>query len=203
MAKRRTAVTGMLALAVAAAACGGSGESAIDDGARAAVAEVGDSAAMSLVRTLGGRLNAALANGGPADAIAFCSGEAQELTDSVSRSLGPGWEVKRTTLRTRNPRNAPDSLEAEALAYFASREGSASGAPSSYVQRTSAGSYRYYIPLRIGHMCLECHGDPDQMDPAVRSILSERYPLDQATGYREGEFRGVVRVTVPASAVDR
>ncbi len=201
-ARTMVVVAALLATGGVTAACAGGGDPGMSEDTRAAVAEAGDTAAMTLVRTLGGRLNAALANGGPAEAVAFCSGEAQTLTDSVSQSLGPGWEVKRTTLRTRNPKNAPDSLEAEALEYFAARQEEASP-PSSYVQRTPAGSYRYYMPLRIGHMCLECHGEAATLDPAVREVLSERYPLDQATGYHEGDFRGVVRVTVPPEAVGR
>lgn len=176
-------------------------EEGIDDATRARVVALGDSAAMSLVRTLGGKLNGQLASGGPAGAIDFCAGEAQSLTDSISETLGAGWEVKRTTRRTRNPRNAPDSLEARALEFFHGAD-AAGEEPAHQVQRTPAGDYRYYMPLRMGRMCLECHGDRDTMDPAVRQVLDTRYPADQATGYHEGELRGVVRVTVPARAAD-
>lgn len=193
-----------------AGGCGGDG--AIDDGTRAEVAALGDSAAMSLVRALAGHLNGALASGGPAEAITFCADRAQPLTDSISRSLGPGWEVKRTTLRTRNPLDAPDSLEALALRYFRERETGGSetagsetaggdGSQEGYVQRTAGGDFRYYMPLRVGHMCLQCHGDRSSLDPEVRRVLDERYPVDQATGYAQGDLRGVVRVTVPRAAL--
>lgn len=173
----------------------------LDDATREQVVAVGDPAAMSLVRTLGGRLNAHMADGGPPGAIAFCSAEAQALTDSVSGALDEGWAVKRTTLRTRNPRNAPDSLEAVALTYFQEAAGSDDGLPEHFVQVTPDGDYRYYMPLQLGHMCMECHGPRESLDPAVREVLDTRYPADQATGYAEGDFRGVVRVTVPRDAV--
>lgn len=179
-------------------ACTPAGE--IDEGTRERVVELGDSAAMSLVRTLGGRLNAHLAMDGPEGAIRFCAGEARELTDSVSRTLGAGWEVKRTSRQTRRPGNAPDSMEADALAFFHAAD-EAGEEPANHVQRTPDGDYRYYMPLRVGHMCLECHGDRDRLDPAVRAVLDARYPADQATGYAEGDLRGLVRVTVPRSAV--
>lgn len=180
-------------------ACGDPG---LDDVTRAEVVALGDTTAMTLVRTLGGRLNAHLAAGGPGDAIEFCSNEAQTLTDSVSASLGPGWEVRRTTMRTRNPRNAPDSMEAEALRYF-HRWADSTGVeqPESYVQVAPDGDYRYYMPLRLGHMCLQCHGPRETLEPGVRQVLDTRYPADQATGYAEGDLRGVVRVTVPREAV--
>lgn len=176
------------------------GQPETDEHTRAAVVVLGDSAAMMLIRTLGGRLNDHLASGGSGEAIAFCSGEALALTDSVSAALGDGWQVKRTTRQTRNPRNAPDSLEAVALERFYEAD-AAGGEIESIVQRTPAGAYRYYMPLRIGHMCLQCHGPRDGIDPAVRRVLDSRYPADQATGYSEGDLRGVVRVTVPVSAI--
>ncbi len=189
----------VLGLAAVTVACADRGDE-IDDATRATVIALGDSAAMSLARTLGGRLNAHLANSGPGEAIAFCSEEALVLTDSVSASLGDGWEVKRTTRQTRNPRNAPDSLEAMALERF--HEADETDAElGSVVQRTASGDYRYYMPLRVGHMCLGCHGERDGLDPVVRQVLDTRYPADQATGYADGDLRGVIRVTVPATAV--
>ena len=188
-------------LVVAGAAIAGCGGDEIDEGTRERVAAAGDSAAMSLVRTLGGRLNAHLAAGGPAEAIAFCADEAQTLTDSVSAALGPGWHVKRTTVQTRNPGNAPDSLEAEALRYFRAAAEEEMELPPHYVQATPDGDYRYYMPLQLGHMCLQCHGPRESLEPAVRQVLDTRYPADQATGYGQGDFRGLVRVTVPREAV--
>ena len=180
----------------------GCGDSGLDDATRARVVTLGDSAAMTLVRTLGGRLNGHLAASGPAEAIAFCAGEAQSITDSVSSSLGPGWSVRRTTSRTRNPRNAPDSLDAVALQYFQMAvDARADMIPENYVLQSSSGDYRYYMPLQLGSMCLECHGPLDRLEPEVRRVLTARYPADQATGYGQGDFRGVVQVTVPAQAV--
>lgn len=173
----------------------------LDDATRARVVAVGDSAAMSLVRTLGARLGEHMAQGGPAGAIAFCSAEAQTLTDSVSAALGEGWAVKRTTTKTRNPRNAPDSLEAEALRHFHDETAGGAEPPEHFVQATPDGDYRYYRPLRIAGLCLQCHGPRETLDPGVRQVLDTRYPADQATGYSEGDLRGLVRVTVPREAV--
>ncbi len=191
----------LVVIVLTATACAGSGGADdVDAGTRARVTTAGDSAAMTLVRALGGKLNGRLASGGPAAAIEFCAGEAQAITDSVAGTLGEGWHVKRTTLQTRNPRNAPDSLEALALEFFHGAE-AAGTEPEGYVQRTPSGDYRYYMPLRMGHMCLECHGPRDGLDAAVREVLDSRYPADQATGYTEGDLRGVIRVTMPAEAV--
>jgi hypothetical protein len=43
-------------------------------------------------------------------------------------------------------------------------------------------------------MCLICHGDKQTMAPSAAKILAERYPDDQARGYKEGDFRGLIRI---------
>jgi tetratricopeptide (TPR) repeat protein len=192
-------------LAVAVSACAPQDRDAelveeVDDATHARVVASGDSAASTLAVTLSGKLFDAISDGGPAFAIDFCAQEAQALAAAVASSMGPGWEVKRTSRRTRNPANAPDPGEQSALALF--HEAEADGGLEHLVQRTRDGGYRYYRPLRIAPLCLECHGSPAAMDADVRQVLSERYPDDQATGYGTGELRGLIRVTVPASRVE-
>ncbi|MBU0678495.1 MAG: DUF3365 domain-containing protein [Verrucomicrobia bacterium] len=52
----------------------------------------------------------------------------------------------------------------------------------------------YYKPLIVQPICLQCHGDPETFSPAVRTILEERYPEDNAVGYRAGDLRGLIKV---------
>lgn len=167
----------------------------------ARVVEVGEPAVGALMRTLVGQLTGALEEGGVVHAMDFCATEAVPLTRMVQADLEGDRSLKRTSFRYRNPDNAPDRAEEEALRYFeeAVRAG---GAPSSYVQRASDDEYRYYQPLFVGDFCLQCHGDPEMMEPGVRETLQNRYPGDLATGYQAGDFRGVVRVSIPATIVE-
>jgi hypothetical protein len=194
-------LAGVLAAAVALAIAACAADQPLDDETRDRVQAQGDAAVTALMQTLAGRLTAAMAEGGPAHAIDFCAGEAMALTDSVAATLGPGWELKRTTLLARNPANGPDALELEALERFHAAEVAGDEPRAHFVQRTPAGDYRYYRPLRIAALCLGCHGAPDDLDPAVREMLAARYPDDRAVGYETDDLRGLVRVTVPASAV--
>ena len=162
------------------------------------VATMGAEAATALMRGLGSQLVQAIETGGPAHAVTFCSSEAQRLTDSIARDLGADLRLKRTTFRFRNPANAPDSLEADALEYF---EDGLPNSPSSYVQRVSATEVRYYQPLFVADLCLQCHGQTDQITPEVAALLAEEYPADAATGYSTGDFRGLIRVSLPTVAV--
>jgi hypothetical protein len=165
---------------------------------RAEVARIGEEAAQTLRVSLAGRLMRAIESGGPEAAIDVCALEALPLTDSIARAA-QGVSVKRTSTRVRNPQNAPDSLELLALHWFEDQDGS-DLRPNSLVQMAGT-DFRYYSPLRISALCLNCHGAADELSPAVREALRRRYPDDEAVGYRDGEFRGLVRVTVPATAV--
>jgi len=167
-----------------------------------AVAQVAGPAAAELLRTLVGRLTEALEEGGTAHAVEFCSVDAIPLTRMAEAGLEGGLGLKRTSFRYRNSENAPDPGDEAALRYFEEallREGTA---PSHYVQRASEAEYRYYQPLFVGQMCLQCHGDPVEMDAQVRQVLQTRYPGDLATGYEVGQLRGAVRVTVPVENVE-
>jgi len=100
------------------------------------VAQLAEPAAADLLRTLVGRLTAALEEGGPEYAIEFCSSEALPLTRMVQGNLGEGLELKRTSFRYRNADNAPDEAEESALLYFEEAILDQGQAPSSYVQRS-------------------------------------------------------------------
>jgi len=191
---------GTFALFLSVAACGtGIGED-VSPEVEAAVREIGGSASEALMGTLITNLTGAMREGGPASAVEFCSTSAIELTAGVAHEQG--LDIKRTTLRYRNPANAPDQAETEALRHFESTLTETGELPGPWVQKAGRDEYRFYRPLTIVPPCLKCHGTPEEIDPAVRAILAERYPDDLATGYAVGDFRGVVRVSVPAERVE-
>jgi len=176
------------------------GETTVPPPPEEAVARLGDEAAGELVTKLGARLQQAIAERGAPGAVEFCSVEGLPLTAEVSRATG--FEVKRTSSRLRNPANAPDSLERAALDVFETAATAGDSLPEHVVQRTPAGDFRYYRPLRIQPLCLQCHGGPEDRAEGVDDVLAKRYPADRATGYAAGDLRGVIRVTVPRSAVE-
>lgn len=165
------------------------------------VARIADPAASELLRTLVGKLTGAMEEGGPVAAIDFCSTEAIPLTLHVQEGQAEGLVLKRTSFRYRNPANAPDEAEEEALVHFEDAIAAGETSPATFVQKVSEDEYRFYRALYLGEVCLQCHGDADSMDPGVLAALQERYPADLAMGYEAGDFRGVVRVSVPASKI--
>lgn len=165
------------------------------------VVQVAEPAAGELMRTLVGRLTAAVEEGGAAHAVDFCALDAIPLTRLVEAGLEGDLGLKRTSFRYRNESNAPDEAEELALRYFEEQILAQGEAPPHYVQRVSEEELRYYKPLFVADFCLQCHGDPGTMDPQVRAKLEATYPGDLATGYKAGDFRGLVRVSVPANLV--
>lgn len=163
--------------------------------------EIGAAAAGQLSSTLLGHLTAAVDSGGPAGAIDFCSTEALALTARAVASL-EGVEIKRTTTRVRIPANAPDSLEALALAWFESQRASTGTLPTEWVQAEGDVAMRYYRPLVANELCVVCHGVVEGLAPEVAGALAQRYPRDQATGYAPGDFRGLIRVRIARAALE-
>ena len=47
----------------------------------------------------------------------------------------------------------------------------------------------------MGEPCLTCHGE--RVSDAVHEQIAELYPDDRATGFKLGEFRGLLWVTIP------
>ena len=71
------------------------------------------------------------------------------------------------------------------------------GEPLASMQRAEVvdGEVRVMKPIVTGAPCLACHGT--QVEPQLARLIRERYPDDQATGFREGELRGAFTLRRP------
>ncbi len=165
------------------------------------VVEIGQKASKTLLKTLVSELKKAMKEGDPLKAVEICSKKALKLTEEVSKK--EGVQIKRTTFKYRNPKNAPDKYEKEALEYFEKSLKEKGQLPKYYVQKVSENEYRYYMPLRIKGVCLTCHGDPAHMDKKLLEKINKLYPNDKAKGYKLGDFRGVIRVSITKEAIEK
>ncbi len=157
---------------------------------RVRVVEMGQAASEALIQSLGGQLKAALESGGPVQAILVCQQAALPLTTAAGESF-EGVAIRRTTLKPRNPANSPDDIDRRVLEMMARAEGE----PVPVIEWGDV-TARFYRPLMMREVCLNCHGDAATFSPELTKTLSERYPNDLATGYALGDFRGVIRVDV-------
>ena len=128
-------------------------------------------------------------SGGLIDAVEFCNTAAFPLTQQMSDKHGV--LIKRTSLKTRNPLNNPSDNEISILKEFqANLDNGNSLEPK--IQLDQNGIPNYYAPILVEQKCLICHGTLDQeLSRAADSIIKSHYPKDLATGFKEGDLRGI------------
>lgn len=152
------------------------------------------------MQSLKGELQEGMQQGGPVNAIGVCKLTAPGIAGTYSAKTG--WEVGRTSLRVRNPENAPDAWELGVLKGFEKRK--AAGEPLAgmefYEVTRHEGKkvFRYMKAIPTAGLCTVCHGDP--LDPEAAKQISELYPQDQATGFRVGDIRGAFTIIQPLTS---
>lgn len=138
-----------------------------------------------------------LKEGGPTQAITVCSDTAQQLTQLIGEENGV--QLRRVTLKERNPNDKPDEFEEDVLNMFHEKfeeEGLTSEDDYFEIVQKDAVSYaRYMQPLFVGGPCLTCHGDENKMSDEIKTLLHENYPDDKAVGYKAGDLRGAISIT--------
>ena len=139
-------------------------------------------------------LTDAIAKSGAADAVTVCQDTAPKMAKAASEQSG--WQVRRVSLRNRNPKAVPDAWERETLEDF-DRRAAAGEAPASLERGTiqivdGKPLQRYMRALPTQGLCLSCHGPADQLAPGVAERLKALYPDDRAVGYSLGQIRGAM-----------
>jgi hypothetical protein len=143
---------------------------------------------------LKGELGKGLKSGGPVAAIGICNTRAPALAREHSQNSG--WNVARTSLKLRNPDNAPDAWETKVLQQFEAQRAKGEGPDALvYTEIVEEGDETYFrfmkgivMPPLEKMPCLMCHGE--DIDPSTAAALDELYPQDQARGYKAGQVRG-------------
>ena len=144
------------------------------------------------------RMESAVADSGLVGAITVCSIEAVPIAETIS--VEEGVMVGRTSLRFRNPRNAPDDWERGILAEFAVRleKGEEIAELDAWVIDESADghhTFRYMKAIPTAPLCLSCHGAT--VEDQVAAKIAALYPEDNALGFAEGDIRGAFTVVKP------
>ncbi len=139
-----------------------------------------------LAGRLVGELTAALEAEGAAHAIRVCSERAPRIAAEVAEATGV--EVGRTSWKLRNAASTPPAWAAQAL----------EARPEAPVLLAGEdGAFGALLPIRLGGLCVTCHGPADALAEDVSGRLAELYPDDQATGFAEGDLRGWFWMHVP------
>lgn len=143
-------------------------------------------------RELKSELLAAVNSGGPAHAITVCS----ELAPAIANQFSHENQmlVRRVSDRNRNPNNIPDSLQAVLLERF--RQSDSLEEVIVWKDYDTLEVFAYHKPIWTGQLCLNCHGPHEKLDEEVQQALAEKYPNDQATGFQDGDLRGMFVVEI-------
>ena len=152
------------------------------------ITEKGKEISKSTGKKLAGTLMEKIKSGGIPQAIDFCNTAAIPLTDKVADSFNVA--IKRASLKNRNPLNKPSDKEAAILKKY--EADLMNGVTLKPVVETENGNAQYYGPIIIESKCLICHGTIDQeLSRPIDSLIKAKYPEDLATGYKEGDLRGI------------
>lgn len=170
--------------------CDGSVEPSEADlaNARAATQEFGTE--------LKGHLVAAIKVSGPEGAIGVCKSAAPAVAEDVSGRHG--FSIARTSLKVRNPDNAPDEWERKVLEDFVTRNEAGEDATKmeswTVTEDKASGVQvmRYMKAIPTQEVCTLCHGTA--ISEPVREALATDYPDDRATGFEVGDIRGAFTV---------
>jgi hypothetical protein len=164
----------------------------------------GDRAITRVGYSLVTEVTSAVAKDGPEAAVEVCHLKALPLTGEIISGMPRITAVKRTSLKLRNPANAPDPAESLALEVYRKKIAADLDPPKLLLQRIERPGgkpeWRLYRPVAVMQQCLACHGHAENQSPGLRETLQKRYPKDEANGYRAGEWRGLIRVSVAEPA---
>ena len=150
---------------------------------------------------LSSNLQKAIQQGGPTNALSYCSAAALTLTESVGKPFEA--KVRRISHRVRNPKASPNPAELVILEQFRAMMRVSTNTPPAVTTNLEPRTPTYFAPIVLNNpLCLQCHGEPvKDIQPATLAVLKQLYPGDQATGFRIGELRGAWRIDIPERAL--
>lgn len=155
--------------------------------------ETGKAIAAQTFSALSARLTKAMEEGGVPNAVQYCNLVAMPLVDSLSKVHAA--TIRRTSLKVRNPLNKPTEWERETLLDFETKD-KAGEELKPVVQMPNEQTIAFAAPIRIQPLCVQCHGKKGEtMTAENAAFIQGLYPDDQATGYAEGDLRGMWSIT--------
>ncbi len=155
----------------------------------AAYLQKGDSISAIVQKVLLTNVMQAMKSGGPGYAVSFCNEQAMPLTDSLAKAHN--CLIQRVSDKYRNPTNKLTAQDQEVWTKMAS------AATANTLSGSENGQVVFYKPIKIAMpACLTCHGTAGkEMETKTFEIIKQKYPDDIATGYKEGDLRGMWKIT--------
>ncbi|MCD6543724.1 MAG: DUF3365 domain-containing protein [Flavobacteriaceae bacterium] len=153
----------------------------------------GKEIAQATAKKLGGNLVEKMKDGGVKEAVPFCNTKAISLTDEMANKFDV--TIKRTSHLLRNENNKPNDEEVVVINNY--RDLIENGKKlKPVVELDNNGNPHFYAPIILQKKCLACHGEVGiDVTKKSDSIIESHYPKDLATGFKEGDLRGIWSIT--------
>ena len=153
----------------------------------------GQEIAQATFNELSSQLMAQMKEGGPAQAVPFCKENAAVILGELSDKYDV--TIKRSSDLLRSCKIEPTERELEII-YNYQKLIKEEKELRPIVEIDSNDKKHFYAPIKIKANCLMCHGKVNEtMSVKTDSIIKSIYPFDIATGYSEGDLRGVWSIT--------
>ncbi|WP_372367621.1 DUF3365 domain-containing protein [Candidatus Uabimicrobium sp. HlEnr_7] len=163
---------------------------------------IGQESSTTVLRVMMMKLMEEIQQGGTVKAAKFCSVHAQELTSQIQEKFTKKITIKRTSQKNRNQKNTPNNEEKQALKFFVEEIKTKKQAPSHHLVKVRLDDQlfiNYYKPLYVAPLCIQCHGSEVNLKPELKKMLKEKYPNDKAVNFKKGDFRGVLKISIPVA----
>lgn len=128
-------------------------------------------------------LTSSMKEHGPIKAIDACALKAPEI---IAEAAHARLEVGRTSHKLRNASNVAEGSLVTWLKFHQQTP----SPDATHAEITEDGKVLYAEPLFVAPLCLTCHGE--NVPAEVQKELDRLYPNDQATGFKENDFRGLI-----------
>ena len=148
-----------------------------------------------------GRLGKAIKNSGYSGAVIMANKQGGYAIANEMMKQNEGLIIRRVSFKNRNPNNIPDAYESRILHLIEKdyANGTLKGYYEDFATTSGEKAYKYMEPIIIKELCLHCHDTKDAIDPEVLVQIKKLYPNDKAMGYKTGDLRGAIFVTLPVS----
>ncbi|MDH5680202.1 MAG: DUF3365 domain-containing protein [Spirochaetota bacterium] len=145
------------------------------------------------MQTLGKQLKEAIKKSGPAGAISICKTASSQAEQSFKSKDPNILSFRRISSKPRNVKDhTPTAAETKKLDSMEKRVKAGKHPGLRIIAEKDSVTVLY--PIRVGGLCLQCHGDPANMDKKVLAEIKKHYPDDKATGYKAKDFRGAFAI---------
>ncbi|WP_200283508.1 methyl-accepting chemotaxis protein [Rhabdochromatium marinum] len=112
-----------------------------------------------------------------------------------SKAAEGGYEFRTPRKGARNSDNEPDAVEAKALAYLRDTP----DAEEHVVVDKEQDAVRYFRPVYLSHMCLDCHGNPERSEQLWGRSDGKDITGYRMEGKRVGDMHGAFEIIRPLS----